>query len=91
MSIPPARMRGKHVGGHLWKGFYELGRPGSKAFDWHAFSQQELAKVPLRTRKLGNELAEQLWPCDRQLCTIEGEAQIMVESKAELKLYIVKE
>lgn len=49
--------------------------------------------VALRTRKLGNELAEQLIPSDRQLSAIEGEPQVVMESiyKTELKLYILKE
>lgn len=49
--------------------------------------------VPLRTQKLGNEMAEQRFHQDRQLYATEGEAQTVMGSihKTELKLYILKD
>ena len=46
----------------------------------------------LSTKKLGNELAEQLIPVTGQLYTKKGEVQVVMESiyKTELKLHILQ-
>ena len=78
--------------GHLWGDLLSWAAWKQSIFLPLILSARTGQTASLSTKKLGNELAEQLIPVTGQLYTKKGEAQVVMESiyKTELKLHILQ-